>query len=93
VTDREDDDSLKFDREGPDLVYMQIADHIEHRIRSGSLQSGARLSSERDLAEEYGVAYLTVRRATAELRTRGLIRTIHGKGNYVLRPEDEPEGE
>jgi DNA-binding GntR family transcriptional regulator len=39
--------------------------------------------SERDLAEYYGVAYATVRRAMQVLRERGLIETIHGRGTYV----------
>lgn len=84
------DDIPEFDPRGPDLVYVQVADHLEGRIRSGEMRPGARLPSERALAEEYGVAYLTVRRATAELRKRRLIKTVHGKGTYVLPPpEDE----
>ena len=35
------------------------------------------------MAAEYGVAYDTVRRATALLRERGLIVTIVGRGTYV----------
>jgi len=69
--------------EGPELIYVQVADHIEDRIRRGELRPGARLPAERDLADQYGVAYLTIRRAAAELRERGLIRTIHGRGTYV----------
>lgn len=42
-----------------------------------------KLSSERDLAEEYGVAYLTVRRAMRDLREQGIIVTVHGKGTFV----------
>jgi DNA-binding transcriptional regulator YhcF (GntR family) len=49
---------------------------------------GARLPAERDLATEYGVAYDTIRRATALLRDRGLIITIVGRGTYVT-PEDQ----
>ena len=47
---------------------------------------GARLRSERDLAEYYEVSYGTIRRATAVLRDRGLIETIHGRGTFVMRP-------
>lgn len=83
------EDIPEFDPDGPELVYVLVADHIESRIRSGDLSPGMRLRSERDLAEEYGVAYMTIRRATAELRSRRLIRTIHGKGTYVLEPPAE----
>lgn len=77
-----------FDPRGPDLIYMQVADHIEARIEQGELSPGQRLPSERDLAEEYGVAYMTIRRAIRELREqRGLVRSVHGKGTFVTRPD------
>ncbi|GGT33097.1 GntR family transcriptional regulator [Nonomuraea spiralis] len=50
------------------------------------VQSGQRLPSELDLAEQYGIARMTVRRAMKELRERGLIRSVHGKGTYVQQP-------
>lgn len=75
-----------FNPQGPQLVYVAVADHIEARIRAGELAPGARLASERDLALEYGVAYLTVRRAAEVLRERGLIITVHGRGTFVADP-------
>jgi GntR family transcriptional regulator len=65
---------------------MRVADDITARIASGELKPGARLRSERDLAEYYGVAYATVRRAMVVLRERQLIETIHGRGTYVKKP-------
>lgn len=79
-----------FDPAGPQLVYVALADHLAARIAAGELRPGARLPSERDLAAEYGVAYMTVRRAAALLRERGLIVTVHGRGTYVAEPQ-EPE--
>lgn len=76
----------EFDPQGPQLVYVAVADHISARIAAGELAPGARLPAERDLAEEYGVAYLTVRRAARVLRERGLILTVHGKGTFVADP-------
>jgi DNA-binding GntR family transcriptional regulator len=75
-----------FNPQGPQLVYVAVADHIEARVRTGELQPGARLPAERDLAQEYGVAYLTLRRAAQMLRERGLIVTVHGRGTYVADP-------
>jgi len=66
-----------------DLAYLRVADDIASRIASGELAPGARLRSERDLAEYYGVSYGTVRRAMQVLRDRGLITTIHGRGTFV----------
>ena len=66
-----------------DLAYVRVANDIAARIASGELASGARLRSERDLAEHYEVAYGTMRRAMAVLRERGMIETIHGRGTFV----------
>ncbi|MFF7839889.1 winged helix-turn-helix domain-containing protein [Streptomyces ossamyceticus] len=73
-------------------VYMQVADHIAARIASGDLRPGARLPGERDLGTEYGVAYLTARRAIRELRERGLVVTLPAKGTFVAYPP-EPEAD
>lgn len=69
----------------PGYIYMKMADHIAARIDSGELPPGTRLSAERDLAAEYGVALGTARRATEELRDRGLVTTIPVKGTFVTR--------
>jgi DNA-binding GntR family transcriptional regulator len=69
---------------GAALVYVQVADHIAARISSGDLVPGARLPAERDLAAAYGVSYDTIRRATAVLRERKLIVTVHGRGTFVI---------
>ena len=80
-------DRPAIDPNAPKLVYVQVADHITARIQAGELALGARLPAERDLATEYGVAYDTIRRATALLRERELIITIVGRGTYV-KPAD-----
>ena len=72
-------------------VYAEVADHLALRIDAGRLDDppagalapGARLAGERDLAEEYGVAVETARRAVRELRDRGLVVTLPAKGTFV----------
>lgn len=66
---------------GAEYAYVQVADDIERRITEGEITS--KLPSERSFAEEYGVAYTTVRHATAVLRERGIIVTAHGRGTFV----------
>ena len=79
-----------IDPSAPKLIYEQVADHITARIESGELVPGARLPAERDMATKYGVAYDTIRRATALLRERGLIQTVHGRDTFVVAvPGDE----
>lgn len=81
------------DQDSAEYVYVRLANHIEARIRAGELSLGRRLPAERDQAAEYGVAYMTVRRAMKELRERGLIRSVLGRGTYIVEelPPQEPE--
>lgn len=76
-------DHPEINNTGPQLVYVQVADHITGRIVRGELAPGDKLPAERDLAEHYGVAYLTVRRAMRLLRERGLVVSVVGRGTYI----------
>jgi DNA-binding GntR family transcriptional regulator len=71
----------KIDPLGPDFTYIQVANDIATRIEAGEITS--KLPAERDLAQEYGVAYQTVRHSMAVLRERGLIITRQGRGTFV----------
>jgi len=65
-----------------DLAYMRVADDIAARIASGELAPGARLRSERDLAEHYGVSYGTIRRAMEVLRDEANLRPVWRKCSW-----------
>ncbi|MBQ1166225.1 GntR family transcriptional regulator, partial [Streptomyces sp. A73] len=52
-----DDLGGRVDPSLPVYVYVQVADDSARRVDAGQLQPGARLPAERDLAEEYGIAY------------------------------------
>ncbi|MFF3501989.1 GntR family transcriptional regulator [Streptomyces sp. NPDC003247] len=71
-------------------LYVQLADVIAEKIASGQLAPDRPIPSENHLADEYGVARLTARRAAQELRERGLIVTVRGKGSFVV---EQPPGE
>lgn len=60
-------------------------------IRIAADRNSVKLLSERDLAVEFGVSYLTVRHAKAVLREHGLIVSIHGRGTYII-PGRQPPG-
>ncbi|MGH3191782.1 MAG: winged helix-turn-helix domain-containing protein [Streptosporangiaceae bacterium] len=66
---------------GAEYAYVQVAEDVQRRITEGEIT--AKLSSERSFAEEYGVAYTTVRHAMAVLRERGIVVTVHGRGTFV----------
>ncbi len=75
--------SPRFDPDSPVPLYVQAADYVTAQIAGGKLAAGARLPSERDLADQWGIAYLTVRRAMRELRERGLVTSVVGKGTFI----------
>jgi|EndMetStandDraft_3_1072993.scaffolds.fasta_scaffold74290_2 GntR family transcriptional regulator, phosphonate transport system regulatory protein len=64
-------------------LWRQVADHLARSIASGIYRAGSKLPGEIELAEAMGVNRHTVRRALAELSTRGLVRAARGSGTYV----------
>lgn len=62
--------------------WEQIVRVIQQRVESGEYPPG-RLITERAIAEEFGVAKVTVRKAVAGLRERGLIYTRPNLGSFV----------
>ena len=65
-------------------VYRQLADQLRERILSGELLPRTPLPSAKTLAQEHGIAVGTVTRAVEVLRQEGLVRTIPGRGVWVV---------
>ena len=80
---RDDEPGPNLDRGSPVPLYRQLADYVEALVTSGTWGPGRRLPAERDLAEEWGVGYMTVRRMMRELRERSLVISVQGKGTYI----------
>lgn len=76
----------RFPPRGRRLVYVLLADELAKRIEDGTYPAEGRLPAELDLVAEFGASRESVRRAVAELRKRGLIETVKGKGSFVLPP-------
>jgi len=64
-------------------AYLRIADHLRELIASGELAPGAKLPTQRLLAEEHGVSDILIRRALEILRNEGLVESRQGSGTYV----------
>ena len=77
----------RFDASSVTPLYEQVADYIAAQIASGDLKPGQKFPDMRDLADKWGVAYQTVRRAMRELRERGLVVSRVGKGTFVHDPK------
>jgi DNA-binding FadR family transcriptional regulator len=65
----------------------QLVKTISERIASGTYAVGARLPSEQEMIDEFGVSRTVVREAVANLRANGCVTTVQGKGAFVVQQE------
>lgn len=65
------------------LLSQRVEEEIEEAIRTRSLSPGARLPSELELCEQFGVSRSAVREALRVLSARGLVRIEKGRGMFV----------
>jgi GntR family transcriptional regulator len=70
--------------------YRQVTAILRSRITSGELRG--RIPSEKALAQEFGVAIGTIRKAMAILRDEGLIYTERGWGSFTSEDDESPGG-
>ncbi len=76
-----DDRSGRIRRDSPRLLTEQVADDIRTDVVKGTITG--RLPTEVELATQYGVSRVTIRRAMAILVSEDLIEVIHGRGTFV----------
>lgn len=72
-----------IDRELPVPIRLQLKGMIEYGIACGDLLVGKPLPSVRELAEQVGVAPMTVSQVYRDLKKDGLIDSRPGSGTYV----------
>ena len=63
--------------------YQRIVNKIIDDIGTGLLEPNEQISTEEELAEEFSVSRVTVRRAINELIEKGYLEKKKGKGTYV----------
>ncbi|AKP00111.1 Transcriptional regulator (plasmid) [Marinovum algicola DG 898] len=64
-------------------LYLQISEVLLRDIAAGRLVDGQRLPPERDMARQHATSVTTLRKALAELESKGLLERIQGSGNYI----------
>ena len=65
------------------FVYPRIAGAIRKKIEDREYPLGSKIPSERELAEEFYVNRMTVRRALSILESEGLIQRKRGSGTFA----------
>ncbi|WP_433478131.1 GntR family transcriptional regulator [Spirillospora sp. CA-142024] len=63
--------------------WLQLAEILRGRIRSGEYGPGTRLPSLVALVEEFGLNAKTTKKAVDALRDEGLVVTSPGRGTFV----------
>ena len=64
-------------------IYCQLIEQISDAIACGGLPVGARLPSQRDLAEQLVISPHSVRKAYQQLSRDGIIECRRGQGTHV----------
>jgi len=67
-------------------LYYQVAERLRERIIWQEFAPGKKLSTEEELAREYGVSRPTIRKAKARLALEGFINSVQGSGCFVNPP-------
>lgn len=62
-------------------LYEQLYKHIVHEILQGKLKTGDRVSSEKELAEQFGVSRITSKRRLKSWQKRVLSNVSREKGH------------
>ncbi len=65
-------------------AYQAVQDQLLALIRQGELAVGDRFPSEKELSEALAVSRPVVREALGSLRAHGVIRTVVGRGTFVV---------
>lgn len=78
-------DGLVLDRQGAQVLYLALAEHIEAKILSGALSTGSRLPALRTISQQLGLNLTTVTRAFKVLRDKNLIISRVGSGSVVAQ--------
>ena len=83
--------SVSISRTSAVPLHLQIRRRIQEEIASGLLAPGARLPTEQEYAEQFGVSIAPVRQALLDLADAGLVVRQKGKGTFVLGARVEEE--
>ena len=70
-------------------IYEQIKRKMKNLINTNELKQSEALPSVRNLAKDLRISVLTVKKAYDELEQEGYIKTVQGKGSFVIARNKE----
>jgi GntR family transcriptional regulator len=78
-------DAIDFGSAVP--YYLQLAQHMEKKIKTGDWKTGWKVPGELTLCEHFHVSRTVVRQALSSLSIAGLIVKYKGKGSFITQPK------
>ena len=72
-----------LNREAPTPLYFRLYSLLKDAILNGTIDNGAQMPTEQQLAEPFGVSRITAKRAMDELAAENLVERRRGKGTHV----------
>ena len=78
-----------MDQEKALPLYFKVAETIKFRILNNTYSPGERIPSAKELAEEFGVSNITIRKAVEHLSNEGFVNPKQGYGTLVAELNQE----
>jgi GntR family transcriptional regulator len=67
--------------------YLQLAKHMQEKVKNGEWRHGYKLPSESALCDHFKVSRTVVRQALNELSSMDFVVTYKGKGSFISQPK------
>jgi DNA-binding transcriptional regulator YhcF (GntR family) len=80
---------ITIDPDSPVPKYKQIISSVIRAVEKGILKRNEQLPSINEMAEEHYLARDTVEKAYNELKEKGVIKSVRGKGYFVQAPDNK----
>lgn len=75
--------NITIDKKNGIPLYIQVKKQIMYLIKDGTLRVGNKMPTERELSQELVVSRNTISTAYNELESKGVLKSIRGKGTFV----------
>ncbi|MFS7399264.1 GntR family transcriptional regulator, LSA1692 subfamily [Carnobacterium maltaromaticum] len=70
-------------------IYIEVAEQLHERIQNETYSAAQKLPSEYELAKEFKVSRLTIRKAVDELIKKDILIKYKGKGTYIMTQQQK----
>ncbi len=81
---------VRLDNRSATPLYLQLEAALRDALASDTWKAGEAMPPERELAEQFGVSRLTLRKALERLEAQGLVQRRQGSGTYVAPRLEQP---